>query len=263
MGSKFSEVTKEINYISSCNLANLAKKAGVKKFIFASSCSMYGNNGKNAKTENDELNPLTEYAKSKCLVEDYLRKIVNSDFEVSCLRFSTACGMSQRLRLDLVLNDFVASAVILGKISILSDGTPWRPLIDVDDMAKAIDWAISRDSKCGGDFVSVNVGSNFMNYQVKDIAYAVKDILKEVSIVINDSAQKDNRSYKVDFSKFKDLAPNHYPSINLHTSIKNLQIGIENKLTMKNQINNSDLIRLNVLNKHIENGFLDKNLFRI
>src|SRR5205807_1282549 len=110
-----------------------------------------------ARTEDSPLDPLTAYARSKVLSERDLAKLASPQFRVTCLRFATACGMSERLRLDLVLNDFVANALATGQILILSDGTPWRPLIHVEDMAQAIDWAISRTS--GGDFLVVNAGS--------------------------------------------------------------------------------------------------------
>ena len=156
IGNKFEEVTLDINYRSSVNLATKARDAGVSSFVFASSCSMYGSADDGARTEDSQLNPLTAYAKSKVLTEQGLKPLASNRFNVTCLRFSTACGWSDRLRLDLVLNDFVAGAVASGRITILSDGTPWRPLINVRDMARAIDWAISRDMSVGGPFLAVN-----------------------------------------------------------------------------------------------------------
>ena len=129
--------------------------------------------------------------------------------KITCLRFSTACGSSSRLRLDLVLNDFVASATKYKLIKILSDGSPWRPLIDVEDMARAMIWAILRDDS--EKLLSVNVGSNEWNYQIKDLAVAVKDIIPEAEIEINEDAEPDKRSYKVDFNLFKSLAGELYP----------------------------------------------------
>ena len=126
--------------------------------------------------------PLTAYAKSKVLTENALRSWLTS-FVVTCPRFATACGMSERLRLDLVLNDFVASAVATGRITVLSDGSPWRPLIDVGDMARAFEWALGRQAHDGGPFLIVNAGSNNWNYQVRDLAEAVaRDVREQVSI---------------------------------------------------------------------------------
>src|SRR6185503_4928201 len=109
--------------------------------------------------------------------ETDLARLADERFKVTCLRFATACGMSDRLRLDLVLNDFVAGAVASKKISILSDGTAWRPLIHVKDMARAIDWSIQRESSRGGSFLTVNVGDDRWNYQVKDLAEAVARVI--------------------------------------------------------------------------------------
>ena len=173
MGSAYEEVTLDVNYQAGIGLAQRAKEAGVRAFVFASSCSMYGAGGEGAKTETSTLNPLTAYARSKVLSEQELAPLADENFCITCLRFATACGWSDRLRLDLVVNDFVAGAVAAGEINILSDGTPWRPLIHVQDMARAIEWAISREADNGGDFLAVNAGSDQWNYQVHDLADAV------------------------------------------------------------------------------------------
>ncbi|MFO0768088.1 MAG: SDR family oxidoreductase [Nitrospiraceae bacterium] len=143
MGASFEGVTMDVNCRAAVAMAEMAKSCGAKSFVFASSCSVYGFAEEGAKTEESMVNPLTAYAKSKIEAEQELAKFAAAGFSVTCLRFSTACGMSDRLRLDLVLNDFVASALATGKITILSDGTPWRPLIHIKDMAKAIDWGSS------------------------------------------------------------------------------------------------------------------------
>ena len=137
MGNRFESVTEEINYLAGVEIAKLALEAGVQKFVFASSCSVYGAAEGGPRREADPLNPLTAYARSKIATEQALSKWDSGPMTITALRFATACGMSERLRLDLVLNDFVACALSSGKISVLSDGTPWRPLIDVKDMARA------------------------------------------------------------------------------------------------------------------------------
>ena len=126
--------------------------------------------------------------------------------------------MSDRLRLDLVLNDFVAGALSSGEITILSDGTPWRPLINVRDMGRAIIWAHERDAKTSGNFLIVNTGSNEWNYQVKELAYSIQKILPSVKVSINKDAQPDKRSYKVSFDVFKGLAPDNQPQYQLKLS---------------------------------------------
>lgn len=154
MGASFEEITLDVNHRAAIALAEQARAAGAKSFVFASSCSVYGFAEGGAKTEESEVNPLTAYAKSKVGAEKDLAALASQNFAVTCLRFATACGMSERLRLDLVLNDFVASAVTAKKITILSDGTPWRPLIHIRDMARAIDWGVQRKSEAGGIFIS-------------------------------------------------------------------------------------------------------------
>ncbi|WP_419909996.1 NAD-dependent epimerase/dehydratase family protein [Hoeflea sp.] len=131
MGNEFEAVTQEINRAASVRIAKAAAQAGVKNFVFASSCSMYGAADRAPRKETDPVNPLTAYARSKIGTEDELSKADLGDMVFTSLRFATACGMSDRLRLDLVLNDFVACALSSGEITVLSDGTPWRPLIDV------------------------------------------------------------------------------------------------------------------------------------
>jgi nucleoside-diphosphate-sugar epimerase len=261
MGNNFADVTEDINSKASENVAETAKRAGVKKFIFASSCSMYGSTDSEAKKESDSLNPLTSYAKSKVYMEKVLEKLSDHEFEVTCLRYSTACGMTPRLRLDLVLNDFVASALTTGRIEILSDGTPWRPLIDVQDMVRAIQWAVERDNNQGGSFIAVNVGRNEWNYQVVDVANRVSKQINNTKIDINTDAAPDKRSYQVDFSLYERLAPNHLPQVDLNQSINELATGLQ-KMNFQNQnFRGSEMMRLKVLQNLQDKKLLDKKLY--
>ena len=260
IGNQFEKVTLDINHKASIKLAKMAKDKGIKSFVFASSCSIYGAADDSPKEENSPLNPLTAYAKSKVFTERDLEPLSSRDFKVTCLRFATACGMSDRLRLDLVLNDFVAGAVASKKIQILSDGSPWRPLINIKDMARAIDWAINRDYENGGSFIAVNIGSNHWNCQVKDLAEAVAKAISDVEISINKKAQPDKRSYRVNFDLFKKLAPNHQPKYDLVNTIKELKNGLEAMGFIDKNFHNSRFMRLKVLNDLIERGRLDEKL---
>jgi nucleoside-diphosphate-sugar epimerase len=260
MGNTFEQVTFDINHLASIDLAKKAKETGVKSFVYASSCSMYGAADDGARTEDSPLNPLTAYAKSKVATERDLEKLADNKFKITSLRFSTACGMSERLRLDLVLNDFVAGAVSTKKITILSDGTPWRPLINIKDMARAIDWAVRRNSQNGGDFLAVNVGSDEWNYQVKELAQAVADIIPGVSVSINKNAQPDKRSYRVNFELFKKLAPDYQPEVSLNATIIELKNGLEAMNFNDDNFRNSRFMRLKVLNHLREYGFLNEHL---
>ena len=227
MGKEFEAVTEAINERASIALAQMAQERGVGTFVFASSCSIYGASEGGPRRENDALNPLTAYARSKVAMENALRANNAGKMTVTCLRFATACGMSDRLRLDLVLNDFVAGALATNEVTVLSDGTPWRPLIDVSDMARAIEWAVRRTPETGGNVLLVNVGSTQGNYQVKQLAEVVAAELPGTKVSINRDAPPDKRSYQVDFSLFALLAPSHVPAVSLTQSVRNLRRRIE------------------------------------
>lgn len=222
MGNRFTKLTEQINVAASEALIARARAAGVRQFIFASSCSMYGATSGEARTESDDLNPLTPYARSKVAIEERLRAAAGPDFTVTCLRFATACGASPRLRLDLVLNDFVATALSTGRVIILSDGTPWRPLIDVQDMARAIDWSLSGRSHVGEHFLAVNTGSDAWNHQVRDLARHVAERIPGTEVQFADEAPADARSYRVDFSLYRSVAPDHQPLVSIDESIDRL-----------------------------------------
>jgi nucleoside-diphosphate-sugar epimerase len=260
IGNKYEDVTLDINHRASIDLAAMAKSAGAKAFVFASSCSMYGTAADAPRTEDSPLNPLTAYARSKVFTERDLAKLASSSFLVTALRFSTACGWSDRLRLDLVLNDFVAGAVASRRISILSDGSPWRPLIDVQDMARAIDWAVTRDASLGGSFLAVNVGREEANYQVRDLAEAVASAVPGTVVSINKDAQPDKRSYRVNFDLFKKLAPDHQPVVGLGASIAAIKAGLEALGFQDAEFRKSIYMRLNVLSDLRAKGLLDGQL---
>lgn len=260
MGNVFEQQTLAINQKAAVDIAKAAKANGVKNFVFASSCSSYGFGGDTAKSEDDDVNPLTAYAKSKVFAEQELEGLADDNFAITALRFATACGASPRLRLDLVLNDFVANAVINSKITILSDGSPLRPLIDVHDMAKAIDWACQRQLDNGGPFLRINAGSNDWNFSVREIAHKVRDVFPKIEISINADAEPDKRSYKVDFSLFKSLAGDYYPTRTLEQSIEEIAACVGSSNIDLSDFRSSHLMRLNVLKQLKESNRLDNDL---
>jgi nucleoside-diphosphate-sugar epimerase len=260
MGKEFETVTEEVNQTAALRIAAMAAAAGVRSFVFASSCSMYGFAEGGARRESDPTNPLTAYARSKIGTENGLRQLEGGPMTVTSLRFATACGMSERLRLDLVLNDFVAGALTSGEVSVLSDGTPWRPLIDVEDMCRAIVWAIGRPAGKGGQILSVNAGSSAGNYQVRDLAQAVARHLPGTRVSINTDAPPDKRSYRVDFALFESLAPDALPRVTLDTSIERLIAGLRAHGFADADFRNSPYIRLKMLNRHIVTGRLSRDL---
>lgn len=247
MGKEFEEVTMDVNYKAAVNLAKLCKDNGVKRFVYASSCSMYGAASEYPKKEKDELNPLTAYARSKVAAEKELEPLADDNFTVTCLRFATACGFSNRLRLDLVLNDFVAGALVNKEIGILSDGTPWRPMINTKDMARAFEWGVVRDPAEGGKFLAVNTGSNEWNNQIAPLAEAVAAQIPGVKVSVNPDAAPDKRSYRVNFDLYKELAPNHQPIHDLETTIKEIRDNLVAMNFNDPKFRESKLIRLKVL----------------
>ena len=265
MGKEFEIVTHEINNKASIDIAKAAIKNKCKAFVFASSCSVYGQGSDKPRKELDTVNPLTAYAKSKISTENNLKEILleSSPTKITCLRFATACGYSPNLRLDLVLNDFVATAISENQIKILSDGTPWRPLIDIEDMARALYWACHRNN--GKILEIMNAGSPGWNYQVKDLAYKVSQFInnkKNINISINKSAAPDKRSYRVNFDKFYSLAPKEFtPQIDIETSIKRMVKAIlpfKDRLSLERR---DYLIRLCVLKNLKKNKKIDDKLY--
>ena len=262
MGNRFESATDSINRGASLRLALLASDAGVSNFVFASSCSVYGFAEGKARTEDDPVNPLTAYSRSKIATEQGLGGFSNGRMAVTNLRFATACGMSDRLRLDLVLNDFVACAVTASEITVRSDGTPWRPLIDVADMARAIEWAATRDAARGGTVLTVNAGSDQWNLQVRDLAEACVRAFDGTKVSVNPDAPPDRRSYAVDFRRFRELAPEHQPLVALDESIRRLGEGLRAiRFDMAN-FHDSNYIRLRVLAGLVTSGSLTPDLRR-
>lgn len=260
MGKKYEEITLDVNYRAAVQLAKLSKKYGVKSFVYASSCSMYGAASDYPKKEGDEVNPLTAYARSKVFTEKELEPLADDKFKITCLRFSTACGFTNRLRLDLVLNDFVAGALVNKEIGILSDGSPWRPMINTKDMARAIEWAIIRKNSSGGNFLAVNTGTNEWNNQIKPLADAVAREIPGVKVTVNPEAPPDKRSYMVNFDLFKKLAPDHQPIHDLTSTIREIRDNLVGMKFNDPNFRESLLIRLRVLDKLQNENYLNSNL---
>ena len=260
IGKEFKSATESINFSGACRFAKLAKQSGVQRFVFASSCSMYGASGEHLKNEESDLAPLTTYAKSKVGYESILKGLADESFMVTALRFATACGMSPRLRLDLVLNDFVASAFTSGKIVLLSNGEAWRPLIDVSDMARAVRWAAQRgDSQDDRQFLPVNVGSSDWNYKIIDLARIVAEEFDGIDLVVGEN-QADARTYQVDFSLYERLAPDFVVIRDIRTTIAELRNGLSAMGFDDTDFRNSLYMRLKMLQKLKRCGRIDDQL---
>ena len=261
IGNLYERVTLDINHRASVSLARQAAAAGARRFVFASSCSVYGAGGTDARHEGSPVAPLTAYARSKVDAESELASHTSGRFSVTCLRFATACGMSDRLRLDLVLNDFVASALTTGAIELLSDGSAWRPLIHVADMARSIAWAAARDATDGGEYLCVNVGSDGWNVRIRELADAVRAALDDVEVTFAEGAAPDTRSYRVDFSAFAALVPPQLqPRVGIEEAVHSVRDGLIRMRFADPHFREGSLIRLRTLSSLRDNALLDEEL---
>ena len=200
------ELTREINFEATVSLAQAAREAGVRRFVFASSCSMYGASPDEAVDESAPLKPLTVYAESKVRSEEALAALAGADFAPVSMRNATAYGVSARLRVDLVLNNLVGWAYTTGKVKILSDGTPWRPLIHIEDLSRAaLAAAEAPEDVVRGE--AFNVGRDDENYQIRELGDIVGDVVPGSEIEYAGSGDPDPRSYRVSFAKLARALP--------------------------------------------------------
>jgi nucleoside-diphosphate-sugar epimerase len=214
LGDLNAHLTYEINYHGSMRLARLAKQAGVARFLFSSSCSMYGAAGSEMLTEEAPFNPVTPYADSKVLVERDLRSLADARFSPVFLRNTTAYGVSPFMRFDVVLNNLVAWAFATGRVLIQSDGTPWRPLVHIEDICRAFLAALEAPTAVVHN-QAFNVGTTEENYQVRDLAAIVRETVPGCHIEYSPGGGPDTRSYRVDFSKLKSQLPGFAPQWNV------------------------------------------------
>lgn len=206
MGDLDPEITYSINHKGSVSLARMAKSAGVPRYLFASSCSIYGKGAKLDLDEEDPVSPLTPYAESKIAAESEIFKLTDQNFTAATLRNATAYGYSPALRIDLVVNNLLACAITRGDIRVMSDGTPWRPLIHCKDIASAFIAFMEAPQKTIQGQV-VNIGGNKENYQVKDVVLFVKQLVPAANVVFTGEVGTDPRNYRVSFNKLSTLLP--------------------------------------------------------
>ena len=198
--------TYSVNLDGTLHLARTAKEAGVPRFLFSSSCSLYGAAGSSAVGEDADLNPVTAYGETKVLAERELSKLADDNFSPTYLRNATAYGASTRLRLDIVVNNLTAIALTTRKVHLQSDGTPWRPLVHIEDISRAFLAMLEAPREKVHD-EAFNVGRAEDNLQVRDIAEMVREAVPGASITLADNAGPDLRDYRVDFSKLSETFP--------------------------------------------------------
>ncbi len=249
MGEIDPEVTRSINRDGSIHLAEISRKGGIGRFLFASSCSIYGRGEGRELDETDQLNPASAYALSKIEAEKEIGRLADDNFSPTFLRFSTAYGHSPMLRIDLVVNNLLACAYTRGDIRIKSDGTPWRPLIHVEDISRAF-LAFMKMPKRKIHNIAVNIGSNEENYQVIDIAEEIKRLIPDAKIVFTGEIGHDPRNYRVRFNLLKELIPHFRLRYTLGTGMEELYKKFrEHKFSLQD-FEGERYIRLKMLKKN-------------
>ena len=221
LGDLNADLTYEINHLASVRLAEFAKQAGVNRFVFSSSCSNYGAGGEDLLNESSPFNPVTPYGISKVRVEQDVAKLASDRFSPTFLRNATAFGVSPRLRFDLVLNNLVAWAYATGQVFIKSDGTPWRPIVHIEDISRAFLAALEAPI----DLIhneAFNVGRNEDNYRVRELAEIVKETVPGTEIEYAADAGPDKRCYRVDCSKIRRVLPSFEPQWNARRGAQEL-----------------------------------------
>jgi nucleoside-diphosphate-sugar epimerase len=250
MGNLTPQLTIEVNRHGSIELAGKAKQAGIGRFLFSGSCSIYGKGAEEFCSEESSLNPLTAYAKSKIETENELRKMAGSGFSPVFLRNATAYGYSPFFRVDLVANSLLTSAMATGEIRIQSDGEPWRPLIHCRDIAAAF-LAIAESDPHLTHNCAINIGSTNENYQVKTVAALVKELVPESVIRFTGETGNDPRNYKVDFSLFARLFPDFKWEYTLRSGLENLLEKLQLSGLPKEELLSERFIRLRLLQKKL------------
>lgn len=210
LGNLNPNLTYDINHHASVQLARLAKEVGVKRYLFSSSCSTYGAAGDKILDETAEFNPVTPYGRSKVLVEQEVSQLASPEFSPVFLRNATAYGVSPRLRFDLVLNNLTAWALTTGRVFIKSDGTPWRPIVHIEDISRAFLAALEAPRELIHN-QAFNVGRSEENYRIRDLAEIVKETVPGCEIEFAADAGPDKRCYRADFSRIAKVLPAFQP----------------------------------------------------
>jgi nucleoside-diphosphate-sugar epimerase len=250
MGDLDGALTEEVNLNGTVRLAEAAKRAGVPRFLFAGSCSVYGKGVNLDVSEEDAVAPLTVYARSKIESEQRVSELANDAFTPVFLRNATAYGDSPMLRLDLVVNNLLASALAYGEIRIMSDGSPWRPLIHCRDIARAF-VALARAPRPMVHNQVINVGANSENYQVRDVADAVQELLPRARITYTGEVGSDPRNYRVNFDRLYRLLPDFELEYDVPRGLEELHRSMVSNRFDKEMFESDRFIRIRTLQKRV------------
>lgn len=259
LGDLNPELTYEINHRASVNLAKLAKELGIERYVFSSSCSNYGAGVKDWLDEESDFNPVTPYGKSKVMVEQDVSKMADDNFSPTFLRSATAYGVSPRLRFDLVINNLTAWAYTTGLVYLKSDGTPWRPVVHVEDMARAFVAVLEAPRELIHN-EAFNVGRPEENYQIRDLAEIVAEVVPNSRVEFAEGASPDKRNYRVDSSKIQRVLTNYKPTWTARKGVEELyaayqQVGLE-----LDEFEGPRYRRIHHIKELIANGRLDDRL---
>lgn len=252
-------LTEDINYEATMKVARAAKDAGVERFIFASSCSIYGAGGKDALTEEDPFNPLTAYAKSKVASEFGLSEMADDSFSPTFMRNGTVYGYSPRLRFDLVVNNLTGWALTTGQVKLLSDGRAWRPMLHIEDFCQAFLCALESPREAVHN-EAMNVGTESENYMVRDMAEFVQQVVPGSEVSFGEGAGADTRNYNVSFDKIRKHLPAFVPTWTVPKGAEQVYRGcLDAGLTLE-AFTGRDYTRLKQLQYLIDNGEVDERL---